>query len=61
MTRPEARGRGPAAAGPRFVVDALVRDHGRAALMVDADNPAAIAVYERVGMRGCLFGAAGVG
>jgi hypothetical protein len=29
--------------------------------MVDADNPAAIAVYERVGMRGYLFGAAAVG
>ncbi|WP_217554755.1 GNAT family N-acetyltransferase [Streptomyces sp. GbtcB6] len=61
VTRPEARGRGLAAAVSRFVVDALVRDHGRAALMVDAGNPAAIAVYGRVGMRGYLFGAAAVG
>ncbi|MFD8813571.1 GNAT family N-acetyltransferase [Streptomyces sp. NPDC059627] len=61
VTRPEARGRGLAAAVSRFVVDALVRDHGRAALMVDAGNPAAIAVYERIGMHGYLFGAAAAG
>jgi predicted GNAT family acetyltransferase len=29
----------------------LVAAHGRAALMVDDDNPTAIAVYERLGYR----------
>ncbi|MEV6502156.1 GNAT family N-acetyltransferase [Streptomyces prunicolor] len=58
MTRPEARGRGLGAAVSRFVVAALVREHGRAALMVDADNTAAVAAYRRAGMSGRLFGAA---
>ncbi|WP_406123504.1 GNAT family N-acetyltransferase [Streptomyces sp. NBC_00989] len=58
VTRPEARGRGLGAAVSRFVVDALVREHGRAALMVDADNTAAVAAYRRAGMRGREFGAA---
>ncbi|MGW1800380.1 GNAT family N-acetyltransferase [Streptomyces sp. NPDC001984] len=61
VTHPHARGRGLGAAVSRFVLDALVRRHGRAALMVDATNTAAIAVYERAGMRGRLFGAAGWG
>ncbi|RMB82173.1 GNAT family N-acetyltransferase [Streptomyces shenzhenensis] len=61
VTHPRARGRGLAAAVSAFVVDALVRRHGRAALMVDADNSPAIAVYERAGMRGRRFGAAFVG
>nr|WSY52693.1 hypothetical protein OG999_22940 [Streptomyces sp. NBC_00886] len=42
----------------RFVVDALVREHGPAALMVDADNVAAIAAYRRAGMSGPAFAAA---
>ncbi|MGX9888499.1 GNAT family N-acetyltransferase [Streptomyces sp. NPDC002276] len=58
VTRPEARGRGLGVAVARFVVDALVREYGRAALMVDADNPAAIAAYRRAGMRGREFAAA---
>jgi GNAT superfamily N-acetyltransferase len=58
VTRPEARGRGLGAAVSRFVVDALVREHGRAALMVDADNTAAVAAYRRAGMSGRKFGAA---
>ncbi|WP_262063476.1 GNAT family N-acetyltransferase [Streptomyces sp. STR69] len=58
LTRPEARGRGLGVAVSRFVVDALVREYGRAALMVDADNPAAIAAYRRAGMRGREFAAA---
>lgn len=58
VTRPEARGRGLGAAVSRFVVDALVREHGRAALMVDADNTAAVAAYRRAGMSGRAFGAA---
>ncbi|MGI5437048.1 GNAT family N-acetyltransferase [Streptomyces shenzhenensis] len=61
VTHPRARGRGLAAAVSAFVVDALVRRHGRAALMVDADNAPVIAVYERAGMRGRRFGAAVVG
>jgi GNAT superfamily N-acetyltransferase len=58
VTRPEARGRGLGAAVSRFVVAALVREHGRAALMVDTDNTAAIAAYRRAGMSGRAFGAA---
>ncbi|MGH1555624.1 GNAT family N-acetyltransferase [Streptomyces sp. L7] len=58
VTRPEARGRGLGAVVSRFVVDALVREYGRAALMVDADNPAAIAAYRRAGLRGLEFAAA---
>ncbi|MGW3952511.1 GNAT family N-acetyltransferase [Streptomyces sp. NPDC004752] len=61
MTHPRARGRGLAAAVSAFVADALVRRHGRVALMVDADNAPAIVAYERAGMRGRLFGAAAVG
>lgn len=61
VTHPHARGRGLGAAVSRFVLDALVRRHGRAALMVDATNTAAVSVYEGAGMRGRLFGAAGVG
>ncbi|MET7482976.1 GNAT family N-acetyltransferase [Streptomyces sp. NPDC005538] len=58
VTRPEARGRGLGAAVSRFVVDALVREHGRAALMVDSDNTAAIGAYRRAGMSGRMFAAA---
>ncbi|WBP89579.1 hypothetical protein [Kitasatospora cathayae] len=35
-----------------------MRRHGRAALMVHADNPSAIAVYERLGMTKRLLTAA---
>ncbi|MGW5064230.1 GNAT family N-acetyltransferase [Streptomyces sp. NPDC004096] len=58
VTVPEARGHGLGAAVCRFVVDALVREHGRAALMVDADNTPAVAVHEHIGMAKRLFGAA---
>lgn len=50
VTHPAARGRGLAQAVCGFVVDALVGRYGRAALMVHADNPSAIAAYERLGM-----------
>ncbi|MFJ4783439.1 GNAT family N-acetyltransferase [Streptomyces sp. NPDC088794] len=60
VTHPAARGRGLGGAVSGFVVGALVRDYGRAALMVDAGNAGAVGVYERVGMRGRVFGAAGV-
>jgi GNAT superfamily N-acetyltransferase len=58
VTHPRARGRGLGAAVSRFVVAALVRRHGRAALMVDAGNTAAIRAYERAGMRPYRFAAA---
>lgn len=45
------RGRGLAERVCRWVSDELVARHGRAALMVDDDNPAAIGVYERLGYR----------
>jgi GNAT superfamily N-acetyltransferase len=61
VTAPEARGRGLGTAVCRFVVDALVREHGRAALMVDAGNTPAVAAYERIGMTKRLFDAAAVG
>jgi GNAT superfamily N-acetyltransferase len=59
VAHPRARGRGLGAAVSAFVIDALVRRYGRAALMVDADNAPAVRAYERVGMRARLFGAAG--
>jgi GNAT superfamily N-acetyltransferase len=60
VTAPEARGRGLGTAVCRFVVDALVREHGRAALMVDAGNTPAVAAYQRIGMTKRLFDAAAV-
>ncbi len=51
-TAPAWRGRGYGQRVCRFVFDALVAVHGRVALMVDTDNHPAIAVYERLGMRG---------
>ncbi|MFI7442916.1 GNAT family N-acetyltransferase [Nonomuraea indica] len=45
------RGRGLAARVCAWVSRELVAEHGRAALMVDDDNPAAIGVYERLGYR----------
>ncbi|NUW38580.1 GNAT family N-acetyltransferase [Nonomuraea rhodomycinica] len=45
------RGRGLAERVCRWVSERLVAAHGRAALMVDDDNPAAIGVYERLGYR----------
>ncbi|MET8625594.1 GNAT family N-acetyltransferase [Kitasatospora sp. NPDC004669] len=59
-THPAARGRGLAQAVCGFAIGALVRRHGRAALMVHADNPSAIAVYERLGMSKRLLAAAQV-
>jgi hypothetical protein len=53
-----ARGRGLGTAVCRFVVDARVREHGRAALMVDAGNAPAVAAYEGIGMTKRLFKAA---
>ncbi|MFE3517548.1 GNAT family N-acetyltransferase [Streptomyces sp. NPDC059166] len=58
ITHPAARGRGLARAVSGFVLDALVRHHGRAALMVLAGNTPAIATYERLGMVKRRFGAA---
>jgi hypothetical protein len=50
-THPDARGRGYARDACALVVDALVAQHGRAALLVDRCNSAAIAVYRRLGLR----------
>ncbi|WP_432103552.1 GNAT family N-acetyltransferase [Streptomyces sp. bgisy091] len=58
IAHPSVRGRGLARAVSGFVLDALVRRYGRAALMVMAGNTPAIATYERLGMVKRRFGAA---
>ncbi|MFJ8925674.1 GNAT family N-acetyltransferase [Streptomyces sp. NPDC102364] len=58
FTHPAARGRGLARAVSGYVLDDLVRRHGRAALMVLTGNAPAIATYERLGMSKHRFGAA---
>ncbi|MEU4511837.1 GNAT family N-acetyltransferase [Nonomuraea wenchangensis] len=50
-TRAPYRGRGLAERVCRWVSGRLIDTYGRAALMVDDDNPAAIRVYERIGYR----------
>ncbi|MFF0771049.1 GNAT family N-acetyltransferase [Nonomuraea wenchangensis] len=50
-TRAPCRGRGLAERVCRWVSGRLIDTYGRAALMVDDDNPAAIRVYERIGYR----------
>ncbi|GAA1675054.1 hypothetical protein GCM10009745_17630 [Kribbella yunnanensis] len=48
-TQMVARGKGLSRQVCGFVTAELVKRHGRAGLMVDRDNPAAIAVYHRLG------------
>ncbi|WP_220505762.1 GNAT family N-acetyltransferase [Microbispora sp. H10830] len=48
-TAAPARGRGLGERVCRFVASALLAEHGRAALMVDDWNQAAVVVYERLG------------
>ncbi|MEU7886719.1 GNAT family N-acetyltransferase [Microbispora bryophytorum] len=48
-TAAPARGRGLGERVCRFVASALLAEHGRAALMVDDSNRAAVVVYERLG------------
>ncbi|MEV6266214.1 GNAT family N-acetyltransferase [Kribbella sp. NPDC051936] len=48
-THPVARGKGLSRQVCGFTTAELVKRHGRAALMVDASNAAAIAVYHRLG------------
>ncbi|XVQ81795.1 GNAT family N-acetyltransferase [Microbispora siamensis] len=55
-----ARGRGLGERVCRFVASALLAEHGRAALMVDDWNRAAVAVYERLGFARRRVAAAGL-
>jgi ribosomal protein S18 acetylase RimI-like enzyme len=50
-THPVARGKGLSRQVCGFVTAELIKRHGRVALMVNGDNAAAIAVYERLGYR----------
>jgi ribosomal protein S18 acetylase RimI-like enzyme len=59
--RAALRGQGYAGAVVRLVVDTLVAEHGRAALMVDTANKAAVALYRRCGMTWRTLAAAFVG
>ncbi|MCT9933083.1 GNAT family N-acetyltransferase [Planotetraspora sp. A-T 1434] len=59
-TAVSARGHGLGERVCRFVVSALLAEHGRAALMVDDWNRAAIIVYERLGFSRRGVAAAGV-
>ncbi|MFI0899308.1 GNAT family N-acetyltransferase [Streptomyces sp. NPDC020983] len=58
VTHPAARGRGLATSVCAFVLDGLIRRHGRAALMVRGHNAPAVTTYERLGMAKRLFGSA---
>nr|WP_240972127.1 GNAT family N-acetyltransferase [Microbispora sp. CL1-1] len=55
-----ARGRGLGERVCRFVASALLAEHGRAALMVDDWNRAAVVVYERLGFARRRVAAAGL-
>ncbi|MER6831670.1 GNAT family N-acetyltransferase [Streptosporangium sp. NPDC000563] len=57
-TAPAVRGRGHGGRVCRFVLGELAAAHERVALMVDTGNHAAIALYERLGLRGRPLAAA---
>ncbi|HZC25474.1 MAG TPA: GNAT family N-acetyltransferase [Actinopolymorphaceae bacterium] len=59
-TREPLRGRGYAAAAFRLAVDTLVAERGRVALMVNAANRPAVALYRRCGLTWRTLAAAGV-
>ena len=57
---PAGRGKGYARAAFTFALHELIREHGQAALIVDADNVPAIRLYERCGMQPRSLAAAAV-
>lgn len=59
-TAPAVRGRGYGERVCRFALGELAAAHERVALMVDTGNHAAIALYERLGLRGRPLAAAGL-
>lgn len=59
-TRGPLRGRGYAASAFRLAVDTLVAEQGRVALMVNAANRPAVALYRRCGLTWRTLAAAGV-
>ncbi|WP_436762211.1 GNAT family N-acetyltransferase [Streptosporangium sp. V21-05] len=59
-TAPALRGRGYGERVCRFALGELAAAHERVALMVDTGNHAAIALYERLGLRGRPLAAAGL-
>jgi GNAT superfamily N-acetyltransferase len=59
-TAEHARGRGLGERVCRFLMEALLAEHGRAALMVDDWNDAALIIYERLGFTRRRVAAAGV-
>lgn len=59
-TAPALRGRGYGERVCRFALGELAAAHERVALVVDTDNHPAIALYERLGLRGRPLAAAGL-
>jgi RimJ/RimL family protein N-acetyltransferase len=60
VVRPQLQGQGYAAAAFRLVLDTLVAEHGRAALMVARDNAPAVRLYRHCGMTWRSLASAGV-
>ncbi|MEQ4208067.1 GNAT family N-acetyltransferase [Actinopolymorpha sp. B9G3] len=60
VVRTQLQGQGYAAAAFRLVLDTLVAEHGRAALMVAAENAPAVRLYRQCGLSWRSLAAAGV-